>query len=202
MIRLLYQLLIYNQNQTTPMNEGYNPEEIKLLKEECADEKTIFIHCDDEEESMSDNGELAHVQFVGDYKGQEVIYDAIIYTLRLHHSSLVYEKAVEQAQKVYPDYLPLDERPANYKISPAVEEEAEELITELIESIEEEEEVKVKEHLEIEPDFEYGVGLDACLNVEAITDKVITKFIQEFNTGKLKLDTTLYTFSSSEEDEE
>jgi len=183
------------------MNEGYNPEEIRLLKEECVEEGTIFIHCDDEDESMADSGELAHVQFVGNYKDHEVIYDAIIYTLRLHHSSLVYEKAVEQAQKVYPNYLPLDERPANYKISPADDEEAEELITELIESIEEEEEVKVKEHLEIEPDFDYGVGLDACLNVEAITDEVITKFIQEFNAGKLKLDTTLYTFSSAEDDE-
>ena len=95
---------MYNQNQTTTMNEGYNPEEIRLLKEECVEEGTIFIHCDDEDESMADSGELAHVQFVGNYKDHEVIYDAIIYTLRLHHSSLVYEKAVEQAQKVYPNY--------------------------------------------------------------------------------------------------
>ncbi len=183
------------------MNEGYNPEEIKLLREECQEEGTNFIHCDDEDVSASDSGELAHVQFVGNYKGQEVIYDAIIYTLRLHHSSLVYEKAVEQAQKVYPKYLPFDERGPNYKIKPEEEEEAEELITELIESIEEEEEVKVKEHLEIEADFEYGVGLDACLNVEAITDEVITKFIEDFNSGRLKLDTTLYSFSSSEDEE-
>jgi hypothetical protein len=184
------------------MNEGYNPEEIKLLREECQEEGTNFIHCDDEDASASDNGELAHVQFIGNYKGQEVIYDAIIYTLRLHHSSLVYEKAVEQAQKVYPNYLPFDERGPNYKIKPEEEEEAEELITELIESIEEEEEVKVKEHLEIEPDFEYGVGLDACLNVEAITDEIVTKFIEDFNSGRLKLDTTLYSFSSAEEDED
>ena len=184
------------------MNDGYNPEEIKLLKEECAEEGTNFIHCDDEDVSATGNDELAHVQFVGNYKGQEVIYDAIIYTLRLHHSSLVYEKAVEQAQKVYPNYLPFDERGSNYKIKPEEEEEAEELITELIESIEEEEEVKVKEHLEIETDFEYGVGLDACLNVEAVTDEVITKFIEDFNSGRLKLDTTLYSFSSAEEDED
>lgn len=186
------------------MNEGYNPEEIKLLREECLEEGTIFIHCDDEDAGTgaSDNGELAHVQFIGDYKGQEVIYDAIIYTLRLHHSSLVYEKAVEQAQKVYPNYLPLDERGPKYVITPEMEEEAEELITELIESIEDEEEVKVKEHLEIEPDFEYGVGLDACLNVEAITDEIVTKFIEDFNSGRLKLDTTLYSFSSAEEDED
>ncbi|MFN3381227.1 MAG: hypothetical protein ACK41O_17340, partial [Runella zeae] len=84
------------------MNDGYSPEEIELLKEECREAGTNFVHCDDEEDSMADQGELAHVQFVGNYKGQEVIYDAIIYTLRLHHSSLVYEKAVEQAQKVYP----------------------------------------------------------------------------------------------------
>ncbi|MFN8343538.1 MAG: hypothetical protein U0X91_00955 [Spirosomataceae bacterium] len=184
------------------MNEGYKPEEIKLLREECQAEGTNFIHCDDEDVSGADNGELAHVQFIGNYKGQEVIYDAIIYTLRLHHSSLVYEKAVEQAQKEYPNYLPLDERGPDYKISPAIEEEAEELITELIEAIEEEEEVKVKEHLEIDPEFEYGIGLDACLNTESITDEVITQFIDDFNNGRLKLDPTLYSFSSDEEDED
>ena len=111
-------------------NEGYNPEEIKLLREECEEEGMNFVHCDDEDESMAENDELAHVQFVGEYKGQEVIYDAIIYTLRLHHSSLVYEKAVAQAQKVFPKYLPLDERGPGYKIKPEEEEEAEELITE------------------------------------------------------------------------
>jgi hypothetical protein len=183
------------------MNDGYSPEEIELLKEECREAGTNFVHCDDEEDSMADQGELAHVQFVGNYKGQEVIYDAIIYTLRLHHSSLVYEKAVEQAQKVYPKYLPLDERGPGFNMNPEEEEEAEELITELIETFEEEEAVKVKEHLEIETDFEYGVGLDASLNVEAITDDVVSKFIEDFNSGRLKLDTTLYSFTSDEDDE-
>ncbi|AYQ33083.1 hypothetical protein [Runella sp. SP2] len=183
-------------------NEGYNPEEIKLLREECEEEGMNFVHCDDEDESMAENDELAHVQFVGEYKGQEVIYDAIIYTLRLHHSSLVYEKAVAQAQKVFPKYLPLDERGPGYKIKPEEEEEAEELITELIEAIEEEEEVKVKEHLEIDTEFEYGVGLDACLNVEAVTEEVITDFVNNFNKGTLKLDPTLYSFRNDEGDEE
>ena len=131
-----------------------------------------------------------------------MIYDALIYTLRLHHSSMVYEKAVEQAQKEYPNYLPLDERSPSYKMNKEDEEQAEELITELIEAIEEDEEVKVKEHLEVETDFEYGVGLDACLNVEAITDDLVTRFIENFNGGRLKLDPTLYSFSSAEDDDE
>jgi len=96
----------------------------------------------------------------------------------------------------------LDERGPGYKIKPEEEEEAEELITELIEAIEEEEEVKVKEHLEIDTEFEYGVGLDACLNVEAVTEEVITDFVNNFNKGTLKLDTTLYSFRNDEGDEE
>ncbi|MFN4147049.1 MAG: hypothetical protein ACK4GN_14585 [Runella sp.] len=183
------------------MNKGFEAEEIKLLREECKAEGKNFVHCEDEEVNITDNGELAHVQFVGDYKGQEVIYDAIIYTLRLHHSSLVYEEAVRRTQKQFPKYLPLDERPAHYNISPEEDEEAEEMVTELIEMLEEEEEIKVKEHLEIDTTFEYGVGLDVCLHVEAITDEVISRFIEEFNSGKLRLDATLYSFSSLEEDE-
>jgi len=184
------------------MNQGFDAAEIKMLREECKQAGMNYVYCEDEDVEMSDNGELVHVQFVGVYKTKDVIYDAIIYTLRLHHSSLVYEKAVEQVRKIVPSYLPVDERGPNYKISAEDEEEAEELIAEIMEAIEDEEDIKVKEHLDIDPDFEYGVSLDVCLNVEAVTEEVVEKFVNDFNKGTLRLDPTLYSFSSLEGEED
>ena len=41
---------------------------------------------------------------------------------------------------------------------------------------------------------DFGIGLDAALNVEEITVEVIEKFINDFNNGTLKLDKTAYSF--------
>jgi hypothetical protein len=59
--------------------------------------------------------------------------------------------------------------------------------------------VKVKEHLEIDPNIDFGIGLDAVLNVEEITSKVIEKFIRDFNEDTLSLDKTLYSFQTEDE---
>ena len=183
-------------------NEGYEPAEIEMLQDECRAAKASFVYVEEDEDEDEEADEIVHIQFVGKYKNESVIYDAVVYTLRLHHGSLVYEQAIEQVQKLYPTYKSIEERDENYKMAPKIQEEADELLTELMEAIEEDEEVKVKEHIDIETDFEYGVSLDVCLNVPAITDEVIEGFIRSFNDGTLRLDTTLYSFSSSEEDEE
>ena len=51
---------------------------------------------DEFEDEEEENNEHAHVQFVGFYKDKEVVYDLLIYTLRLHHSTLVYDAALER----------------------------------------------------------------------------------------------------------
>jgi len=186
---------------TVYKNKGYEPSEIELLKTECASEGKPFVHVEDEEVDMLESGECVHVQFVGHENGQEVICDAIIYTLRLHHSSLVYEMAVEKAKKSFPQYVAPEERKPTYKIDPDLDEEIELYVTELIEELEETEAVKVQEHLEIETDFEYGLGLDVCLNVDEITDDVITQFINQYNSGTVQLDTTLYSFKSEDDED-
>ena len=183
-------------------NAGYDPAEIAQLKQECENEDSIFVYFEDEEDFGHSNDEYAHFQFVGDYKGQEVIYDAVIYTLRLHHSSLVYEAAEKKAMKSFPLYVPMENRDENYKANDALDEEVELMITELIEEIEENEEIKVQENVEVDEDFEYGVGLDVCLNVEEIDDEVVENFINDFLAGTLKLDKTLYSFSGEEDDDE
>ncbi len=184
----------------TYQNDGYDPEEVNALRDECRQEGKSFIYVEDDDLDVLESGECVHVQFPGQYQGQDVIYDALVYTLRLHHSSLVYEMAVDQVRKTYPDYLPPEDRQPGYKIAPDLEEEAETALTEIIEEIEETETVKVQEHVEMDTDSDYGVALDVCLNVEEITDEVIETFIGSFNANTLKLDNTLYSFTSDEEE--
>ena len=184
----------------TYKNEGFDPEEINALKDECRQEGKSFVHVEDDDLDTLDEGECVHIQFPGQYQGQEVIFDTLVYTLRLHHSSLVYEMAVDQVRKAYPDYIPPEERELNYKISPAMEEEAETALTEIIEEIEETETIKVQEHVDVDMESDYGIALDVCLNREEITDEVIEDFIRRFNANTLSLDTTLYSFTSEEEE--
>ncbi|MGA0558659.1 hypothetical protein ACO2Q8_18505 [Larkinella sp. VNQ87] len=187
----------------TYKNEGFDPATIQRLKEECQAEGSAFVYVEDEDDDLEvlNSGECVHVQFVGKYKGDEVIYDAIIYTLRLHHSSLVYEMAMEKVKKSFPQYVPVEDRKPGYRIDPELEEEIELFLTELIEEIEENESVKVQEHIETDLDFEFGISLDVCLNVEEISEDVIEDFIEQFNNNTLKLDTTLYSFTSEETEE-
>jgi hypothetical protein len=184
----------------TYKNEGFEPATIQLLKEECKQEGSSFVYVEDEDDDLEvlNSGECVHIQFVGKYKDNEVIYDAIIYTLRLHHSSLVYEMAMEKVKKSFPQYVPVEDRKPDYRIDAELEEEIELFLTELIEEIEETEAVKVQEHLEKDTDFEYGISLDVCLNVEEITEEVIEDFIAAFNKDALKLDKTMYSFSNDE----
>lgn len=182
------------------MNPGFSQEEIGKLKDECRQEGRNYIYVEDEFEEDESIDEHAHVQFIGNYEGKEVIYDALIYTLRLHHSALVYDVALERLQKQLPGYLPPDERDPGSKITQETDEEAELLLTELIEEIEENEEVKVQEHVDIEADFDFGIGLEVGLNVETIEEETITAFISDFNAGRLALDSGIYSFRSEEEE--
>ncbi len=182
-------------------NPGFDPAEIEQLKLECQEAGKPFVYFEDELNDEPDNvEEFVHIQFVGEYNKQEVIYDAVLYTLRLHHCSLVFEAAEKKVKNSYPSYIPQEERDASYVPNEEFEEEIDMFIAELIDEMEENEEVKVAEHLEIDPDFDYGIGLDVCLNVEEISEEVVEKFVAEFLSGSFKLDPTLYSFKSEDED--
>ncbi len=175
-------------------NEGFDPQEIAELKAECAQEGQNYVIVEDED-GMNDSGEFAHFQFVGKHNGEEVIFDAVMSTLRLNHSSLVFEEAEIRMKKSYPNYVEVERRKANYKI----DEDMELMLEEIIEELEEEETIQVAEFIEVDEDFEYGIGLDIALNVEEIDETVITDFVNGFNAGTIKLDPTLYSFTSEEE---
>lgn len=183
------------------MNPGFDQEEIEKLKAECRQEGRNFVYVEDEFDEDDAIDEHAHIQFPGVFEGREVIYDALVYTLRLHHSALVYDVALERLRKQIPGYLPPDEREEDYRIDAETEEEAELLLTEFIEEIEENEEIKVQEHVEVEPDFDFGVGLEVGLNTDVIDDEVITGFIGKFNANQLELDPAVYSFRSEEEED-
>lgn len=184
------------------MNPGFDPEEIAQLKSECKAEGKNFVYVDDGiDADEEENDEHAHVQFIGSDNGREVVYDALIYTLRLHHATKVYDMALEKVQKQIPGYVSPDEREIDAEDDDVRDEEAELLLTEYIEEIEEDDEVKVSEHVETDRNFDYGIGLEVGLNREEITGKVIDDFITHFNGGRLKLDKNVYSFKSSEEED-
>ena len=176
------------------MNAGYTPEEVELLKEECEELGQSFVLIDEDE--PGEEADYVQFQFVGKHDGKEVIYDAVLSTLSMHHSSRLYEEAEKKISKIYKDFVPYELRDED---SP-VNEEAELMMEELIQEMEDEESVKVSEFVEVDYDFEFGIGIDAALNVDEITVEVIEKFIADFNSGNIQLDKTLYSFKDGFED--
>jgi hypothetical protein len=76
------------------------------------------------------------------------------------------------------------------------------LILEVIEELEENEEIKVAEYIEIDPEFDFGVSIEVALYVPALDDEMLSQFIIDFNSNTLSLDPSLYTFNSDNEEEE
>src|SRR3954469_14960247 len=134
---------------------------------------------DDEDENTD---EYAHFYFIGKYEGKEVIYDAVIYTLRLQHESELFEIAEHRAAKHFPQYKKInyeEDENGNLESLDPLEEEIGLFMAEVIMELEEEEAVKVKEHVDIDEHADLGIGLDVGLHVEVITPKVIDSFIKD-----------------------
>ena len=181
------------------INEGYNPETIKEYKSKLNAEGFMLTE-------LEDNGEeYVNFMFVGSFKGKEVIYDAVIYTLRLNHHSELYEIAERRTSEKYPEFnsmtYSVDENGDLDELTEK-EEEIGLYMTELILELEDEGEIKVKEHVDIDTSLEFGVGLDIGLNVAEVTIKVIANFVAEYNSNTLKLDDTMYAFETSDPEED
>lgn len=180
-------------------NPGFDPKAIEDLKSELKRNNSTYKIIPDDENS----DEFVNFYFVGMYEGKEVIYDAALYTLRLHHSSEVYELAEHEAAKKFPNFNGIKyEEDENGNMMPlnSEQEEIGWFITEIIMDIEDDERVKVQEFVDIDTNHDFGLGLDAALNVDSISDSVISRFIKEFNDDTLELDETAYSFQSEEED--
>ncbi|MDN5205322.1 hypothetical protein QQ008_28315 [Fulvivirgaceae bacterium BMA10] len=181
------------------LNEGYSETKIVKLKKEMEAKGTNFVTVESD-----DNGdEYLNFYFVGVYEGKEVIYDAVIYTLRLQHESEMYEIAEHRAAQRFPEFKKIqyeEDENGDMKILDGLSEEIGLYMAEVMLDLEEEEAVKVKEHIEVDPNIDFGVGLDVGLNVDRITDGIIKKFVNDFNEDSLQLDETLYSFQIEDEE--
>ena len=179
-------------------NPGFDLAEITLIKAQCRKSGKNFVLNDEEEQSE----EFAHFLFVGMYEGKEVIYDTAMFTLHLYHSSLLMEKSEEAAEKQFPGYKrPEISEDGELMVEEEENEEIELFKMELIDEWEENETEKVQEYVETDPDFDFGIALEVALNREEINEKVISDFVTNFNAGTLKLDTTLYSFKTEEDED-
>jgi hypothetical protein len=181
-------------------NKGFEPEVIGDYKRKMKALGMPFLTVDGEENT----DESLHFYFVGkDDDGKEVIYDAMMYTLRLQHESEMFEIAEHRAAQHFPNYQKITyEEDENGNLS-ALDDREEEIglfMAEVILELEEEEAVRVSEHVDMDDHVDFGIALDIGLHVEKITPTIIEKFINDFYNDTLQLDTTLYTFQTKEEE--
>jgi hypothetical protein len=180
-------------------NKGFDPEVIREYDLKMKAQGLDYV-LDEEDENTS---EYAHFYFIGKFEGKDVVYDTAIYTLRLHHESELYEIAEHRAAQHFPEYKKItyeEDENGNLATLDPLEEEIGLYMAEVIMSLEEEEAVKVKEHVDMDANADFGVSLDVGLHVEKITPKVIEKFIKDFNEDSLKLDDTLYSFQTQDQE--
>lgn len=182
-------------------NPGFNAEEIARLKNELARSGKSFSYVDEEEVSS----EMAEFFFIGKYDGKEVVFDCLLGTLRLAYESNLLEMAEARTREKFPDYRGFDND--SEEIVPEAEEAEEPEEVEAYKAfamyeIEEAGEANVAESVSFDDSFEFGIGLEAYLNVAEISEELIEQFIQDFNAGTLKLDPVRYSFESEDDDED
>lgn len=177
----------------------FDEQTLEAVKEEIRKSGKSYVI----NESDDNSEDYVQFLFVGNYKGQETLFDAALYTLQLHHESELYDLAERKTMQKFPEYRDLVSRGVEIRegLLPAgKEEEIGLFMMETMDDLEEEEAVKVKEYVEIDEELDFRVGLDVCLNVDVVDEPVIEKFISEYLEGTLKLDPTLYSFQSEDEE--
>ncbi len=153
---------------------------------------------------LEDNtDEFVHFYFIGTFEGVEVIHDCVLYTLRFQHESEMFEIAEEKAMERFPQYQKIKteaEQTGELTVPDDLEKEIGIYIAEVMVELEEEGEVKVMEHVDLDTSHEFGVGVDGGLNVDRLTPELITRFVSDFNADTLKLDDSLYSFQINSND--
>ncbi len=181
------------------INSGFDPIIIEEYKVKMKAYGKLFLPIEDE----NNTDEYFHFYFIGRYNTKEVIYDSILYTLRLQHELELYEIAEHRAAQHFPHYKKIiyeEDENGNLKALNSQEEEIGLYMAEVIVELQEEEEVKVGEHINEDFHAEFGISLDVGLHIESITPEIIEEFILNFNEDKIQLDETLYSFQSEEDE--
>lgn len=182
-------------------NKGFDEETIASYRKRIMATGRNYLLDEDDEQSE----EYAHFYFIGVYEGRDVIYDAVIYTLRLHHESELFELAEHRAAQHFPEYKKIaydEDDDGNLQTLDPLEEEIGLFMAEVIMELEEEETVKVGEHVDQDIHVEFGISLDVGLHVEQVSPEVISKFVRDFNDDNIKLDQNLYSFQTQDQEAE
>lgn len=181
-------------------NPGFSASEIADIRAQAKEAGRNFVYTPGEQNTQ----DFANFMFIGKHEGKEVIYDAVMFTLKMAHSSRLYEIAEEEAMRQFPEYkgweLEADED-GNLRVPEEIDPDIEDFKATVIMELEEEGEIKVQEEVNIDADWDYGIGLEVMLNVDEITDSVISRFIDQFNNGTFTPDPTLYSFLHDDESE-
>jgi len=183
---------------TQTLDKNSSSQKIQEVKSKIEKSSTNFAMVDPKDNS----DEYVNFHFIGVYEGKEVVYDAVMYTLRLHHNSELYEIAEHKAAKRFPEFKQIkyeEDENGDLKLLDDNEEEIGLFMAETIMELEEEGAVKVKEHVDVDIHLDFGIGLDIGLNVDSLTSEVITSFVNNYNDDSLKLDNTLYCFESEDD---
>ena len=178
-------------------NKGFDPNTIQDYKNKMQASGTAYVESDEDER----NDEYSHFYFIGLYEGKEVIYDTVMYTLRLQHESELFEIAEHRAAQHFPEYRRIsyeEDENGNLVALDPLEEEIGLYIAEVIMELEEEEAVKVREHVDLDVNADFGVALDVGLHREKITALEMEKFIRDFNDDALELDENMYSFQTQD----
>lgn len=178
-------------------NKGFDPQTIQEYKDKMQALGTTYLENEEDEH----NDEYTHFYFIGLYEGREVIYDTVMYTLRMQHESELFEIAEHRAARHFPEYRKItyeEDENGNLAALDPLEEEIGLYIAEVIMELEEEEAVKVREHVDLDVNTDFGVALDVGLHREKITAFEIEKFIRDFNEDNLQLDESLYSFQTED----
>ena len=180
-------------------NKGFDPQVIEDYRDRIKASGRSFVL--DETDEHSD--EYVHFYFIGMSDGKEVIYDSVMYTLRLQHESEMYEIAEHRAAQHFPEYKKItyaEDENGNLETLDPLEEEIGLFMAEVIMELEEEEAVKVREHVDMDRNAEFGISLDIGLHLEKIEMSDVEKFIKDFNEDTIQLDDTLYSFQIQDEE--
>jgi hypothetical protein len=183
------------------MNKGYDPAEIERLKKQMEMSGKPFQYIDEDEVSP----EMAEFFFIGTHQGRPVVFDCLLGTLRLAYEARLDELAEARARARFPDYKGFDfvvDDAGNAVRTAEEDEDVEAYKAYAMFEIEEAGEARVAESVEVDEQFDYGVGLEAYLNIPEITEAEIARFITAFNSGSLALDPVEYAFESESDEED
>jgi len=160
-------------------------------------EKEVTFILDTDDESTD---EFAHFYFINN-GDSNVVFDAVLYTLQMEYNSELYDVAEQKAAERFPDFKKLTADSSSDDQEKEEEEEEEEIglfMAEIIIDLEEQDKIKVKEHVDEDREGKDVILIDVGLNLDKINSSTIESFIKNYTSGTIVLDNTYYSFQYEE----